>query len=315
MPPVTADQVKLLADNKKSDAENKARDEELLLMQIEKGDTAAGNGNVCQTGCHALRGIKGVHGNPERLNADAKLALLSMMAPLALMGSAEAVAAGGVVKGLILPLIGGHLGGHVSYRSSKTIGASNDVADVAGFVGSIVGGGLASTRAFMPKPGFIVGGFEGGCVPSTSASIWLRPKGGTVDEIQSLALQFGKPPVSSTRMGALEEAAKKLRETGILFNGKSLTLKAGELEDLAHGEYAIRIQISHTEDHMMHFRSTPNGIELIDNGSGHLRIFSGLGAMDQLGGYATQAQTNGWISRFLVRPATTTPTPLTVGLF
>jgi RHS repeat-associated protein len=142
LPLLTMEDIKNVVESEKREAETKANDEHTLLQDIAKGDAAAGNGAVCQTGCHALRGLKGVHGNPEQMNADAKLFVSVALAPLALLGGAEAVAARGVLQGLVIPTIAGNLGDKVAYGTAKGFGTSDTVAGAFGFAGSVVFGGL-----------------------------------------------------------------------------------------------------------------------------------------------------------------------------
>jgi len=144
MPPLTVDQIQQMQDAGKREAENKAREEDLTLHLVAKADAATGTGTVCQHGCHGLTALKNVHGNPDQLNADAKVALTAMAAPLIVLGAGEAIAARGIVAGLVLPTIGGTAGGKVAQGTARSLGASSVTAGLAGFGGALLGGGLAS---------------------------------------------------------------------------------------------------------------------------------------------------------------------------
>ena len=149
MPPPTLEQMRDIKEGTRQAADDKAKEETKLLHDLATADADAGTGTVCQTGCHALRGLKNVHGNPEQMNKDATLFVKSATMPLMVLGGAQAVVARGVIGGLVVPMIGGAVGGKAAHATAKALGASDDAAAFAGFAGGLVGGGLA---ARLPVP-------------------------------------------------------------------------------------------------------------------------------------------------------------------
>ncbi|HYQ40905.1 MAG TPA: RHS repeat-associated core domain-containing protein [Polyangiaceae bacterium] len=150
-PALSADDVKALVEADKAAAKAHADAEVKTLQDIKQRDEAAGNGVVCQHSCHGLSAIKGVGQTTEHANASAKQAATLILAPVAIVGGAEAVATYGLVEGLVLPVVGSEVGGTVAHGTAKALGASDDTAEVIGFAGSVLGGaGATKLKLSLP---------------------------------------------------------------------------------------------------------------------------------------------------------------------
>ncbi|WP_437764849.1 RHS repeat-associated core domain-containing protein [Sorangium sp. So ce281] len=147
-PPFAAEDVRAFLEADKAARQAEADSETQLQTEIAARDVEAHNGNICKHGCHGLTAIKGVGMTTEHANASAEKAAALIFAPVAIVGGTEAVATYGLLQGLILPTIGGHLGSTVAHGTAKSLGASDDVADAAGFAGGLLGGLAASSFKF-----------------------------------------------------------------------------------------------------------------------------------------------------------------------
>jgi RHS repeat-associated protein len=199
LPPITFEDVKNLNAGDKVAAENRKHNTEVTLQNMTQHDIAEGNGTVCLNGCHGLKAIAGVGMTTEMANASARRAMTGIGVAVTGAAAVPAIASSGVIGGFVLPVLGGYTGGVVGHGTARAFGASEEVADVFGFVGSLAGayaGGSAGSLFFA----------ESSSLAFTTEDVVLQsarlPRSQTFSELGSLEV----PPSSTSPFGGTSAA-------------------------------------------------------------------------------------------------------------
>jgi len=158
LPPLTAEDAEkwFIPPEKQKEIEEqrKAQEDAALtdtLTQIKIADEKSGTGTVCQTGCHALRGLKNVHGDPKQMNEDAALFVKVVGYELMIVGGAEGLATKGLLEGVLLPAAESAAKGYGTTHILMASGVDKDTAEWTGFAASIFLPGSLSSFKGAPK--------------------------------------------------------------------------------------------------------------------------------------------------------------------